>query len=105
MLLSFAIIRGTFVTVHHDPATDRVGVIMDVKTTEAVIVDRTGSVPTEQQYFACSKALLNEIPPDQWQPGRPMVLTVVQNADGRPIDVATLLFDKNDNPLNYVSSR
>lgn len=102
MLHTFAIIRGTFVTVHHNDKTDRVGIILAVKTNDALLVDRAGKQPTEEQYFASTKQLLNTIPGNAWQADRPVILTVLQNADGVPIDVCSILFDKADNPMTFL---
>jgi hypothetical protein len=103
MVHSFAVIRGKFVTVHHDEKSDRVGIILDVKGDSALVFLSRSHQPTEKQYVPCTKALLNGIPGDQWQQGRPMVLTVMQNADGQLIDTITVLFDKEDNPLSHLA--
>lgn len=104
MLLSFAVIRGRFVTVHHDPKTDRVGIILRVADDQAKVVLNRGPGPTRDDYVPASKTLLQTIPPENWRPDRPMILTVLQNADAVTIDTCTVLFDSEDRPMIYVGN-
>jgi hypothetical protein len=104
MVHSYAVLRGKFVTVHHDNATDRVGIIISVKDDSAKIIVMRGSQPSEGKntYVPATKALVNTIGPEAWQPGRPVILSVILNADGMVMDTITILFDREDNPLSHL---